>query len=97
MLGTVLKQPADQRDYDVEFDKWLPEDDTITTAVAGEIEADADDESPVVVESVQIDGTTVKVWASGGTTGKTYKVTLTVSTSGGRIKETEFNIRVRDC
>ena len=96
MLGTVTKQPADVRDWDIEFDRWIPDDDTITTAEAIVTEIDAD--TDLVVDSVQIDVANhiVKVWTSGGVTGTTYKITVTAATAGGRIKETEFNIRVRD-
>ena len=92
MLGILLKQPADQRDYDIDFSRWLPDGDTITNA-----QATAAPEGELTVESVQITDQIVKVWASGGNDGDTYTVTVTASTSGGRIKETDFKIRVRDC
>lgn len=95
MLGTTQKQPADQLDYDVDFEKWIPEDDTVTSAIAVASTID-DDATPLVVDSVQLSGTIVKVWLSGGTDGQSYTVTVTASTAGGRIKEEEFKIRVRD-
>lgn len=85
------KQPVDHLDYDVDFSRWLPEDDAITTATAV-----SDAPTDLVVESVQISSPVVKVWVSGGTNGRSYKITVTASTSGGRIKETEFRIRVRE-
>lgn len=92
MLGTVLKQPADQRDYDIDFSRWIPDGDTITNA-----QAVASPAGELVVESIQITDQVVKVWLSAGENGSTYTVTVTASTAGGRIKETEFKIRVRDC
>jgi hypothetical protein len=91
MLWTVPKQPVDHLDYDIDFARWLPEDDTITTATAI-----SDAPTDLVIESVQISSPVVKVWVSGGTDGSTYKITVVASTSGGRIKETEFRIRVRE-
>lgn len=91
MLETKYKQSADQLDYDVDFSAWLPEGDTITTAVASVIIEDE-----LIIQSVQVSDLVVKVWLSGGINGSTYKVTVAASTEGGRIKETEFNLRVKD-
>ena len=37
-----------------------------------------------------------KVWLSGGLHGKTYKVTVTLTTVGGRIKQVEILIKVKE-
>lgn len=92
MLGVQQKQPADLLDYDIDFTRWLTEDDTITTAVVTVSPADE-----LTAQSVFVDSPIVKVWLTGGVDGSTYTVTVTASTAGGRIKETEFRIRVRDC
>jgi len=96
MTTTLTKQPADQRDYDVDFSRWIPDDDTITSATA--VVTAIDPLTDIVVESVQVitADAIVKVWVSGGLTGSTYKITVTASTTGGRIKETEFKLRVKD-
>jgi hypothetical protein len=91
MLPTVSKQPADTLDFDVDFTRWIPDEDDITTAIA--VVSPVDE---LVIDSVQISSPIVKVWTSAGVDGSTYTVTVTASTSGGRIKETEFKIRVRD-
>ena len=92
MLGTLQKRPADELDYDVNFEKWLTPNDTITsvTAIVAPV-------GELVVESTSITGQIVKVWLAGGVLNKTYSVTVTVATSGGRIKQVEFNLRVKDC
>ncbi|MDF3073469.1 MAG: BcepIL02 gp57 [Alphaproteobacteria bacterium] len=94
MPQTFSKQPADQLDYDIDFEQWLSEGDTITsaTAVTGTGEFD------LIVESVSVSASkaVVKVWLSGGADGKTYTITVVTSTAGGRIKETEFKLRVKD-
>lgn len=92
MLGVQQKQPADLLDYDIDFTRWLTEDDTITTAVVTVSPADE-----LTAQSVFVDSPIVKVWLTGGVDGSTYTVTVTASTAGGRIKETDFRIRVRDC
>lgn len=91
MLATITKQPADQLDYDLDYSRWLPDGDAVTMA-----EAVVEPAGELVVDSVQITDQTVKAWVSGGMDGGTYKITVTASTSGGRIKQSEFRIRVRD-
>lgn len=91
MAETRTKQPADVLDYDVSFAHWFPLGDTITTATAT-----VDPEGELSADSVQVSGLVVKVWISGGLDAKTYKVTVRATTAGGRVKETEFKVRVRD-
>lgn len=98
MLGVKIKQPADQLDYDIDYGKWLPDDDEILS-VETRVDPPYDEDTGegVQVDSTRVDSPFVKVWCSGGVNGATYKVTVIVATQGGRIKEEEFRIRVRDC
>ena len=91
MLGTLTKQPADYLDYDVNFEEWLTDDDTIASAGAT-----VEPAGELTIGDVLISSPIVKLWLSGGLDGKTYKITLTATTAFGRVKETEFRIRVRD-
>jgi len=91
MLATFIKQPADQLDYDIDYGRWLPDGDAVTMA-----ETAVEPVGELVIESVQITDRIVKVWLAGGIDGGSYKITVTASTSGGRIKETEFRLRVRN-
>ena len=93
-MDTFTKQVRDQLDYDVDFSVWIPEGDIITTS-----EATLDVTGELVIDATQIDpdtGQIIKVWLSGGVDGKTYTITVVGSTSQGRIKETEFRLRVKD-
>lgn len=89
-MNLFQKQPADQLDYDLDFSDWLPDTDTITgvtaTSSAPELE----------IVSAGVFGTLVKIWVAGGISDITYKVTATVATQEGRIKELEFKIRVKE-
>lgn len=91
-MNLFQKQPADQLDYDLDFSDWLTEDDTINGA-----DAVSSVPEELAIESVSVSGQTVKVWVSGGVDGSTYKITTTVTTALGRIKELDFKIRVKDC
>jgi hypothetical protein len=90
-MNLFYKQPADQLDYDLDFSDWITEGDTITGAVAvSSVPAE------LVIQSVSVSEQIVKVWATGGETGSTYQVTVTVTTDQGRIKELDFKIRVKE-
>lgn len=90
-MNLFQKQPVDQLDYDLDFSDWLTDTDTITGVIA--VSSNPDE---LEVLSVSLIGAFVKIWVSGGLNGETYKVTSTITTSEGRIKELEFKIRVRE-
>ena len=95
-MNLFTKQPADVLDYDLDFSDWLTGSDSITGAVATPSASDPVDPADLIVQSVQIVGQTVKVWVSAGVNGQNYKVTSTITTSEGRVKQLEFKIRVKD-
>lgn len=93
LIATFEKQPADVLDYDIDYATWLPDNDAIAsveTAVtpAGGMEVDL----TLVIEN----NTRVKLWVSGGVTGTTYKVEVTVTTDDGRVKQDEVRFRVKE-
>jgi hypothetical protein len=91
MLGSVRKRDDDRLDYDVDYSKWLTDDDSITGANA------VADSADIVVEGVEIHGVVVKVWLSGGIVGASYSINVTATTTLGRIKEVTFNLRITEC
>lgn len=90
ILGRFIKQPADRLDYDIDYRDWLTDraDTLQSAAVTAEAGISVDDF--VLVSGV------VKVYLSGGTDGQTYKITCTATTTGGRIKQAEISINVKD-
>lgn len=91
MLGSVRKRPDDQLDYDIEFDRWLSDGDSITDATA------VADPTGVSIDRVEVFGTVAKVWISGGLSGASHKINVTASTAQGRVKEVTFNLRIVEC
>lgn len=89
MLGFKRQSVDDRLDYDIDFARWLSEDDTISDATAT---ADGLD-----IEAVQVFGQIVKVWVSGGVAGKSYQVDVTATTADGRVKDECFMIRISEC
>ncbi len=91
IVGTATQQPADRRDYDVGFDQWFPPGDYIVASTIAVLPT-----GPTVTRVFPALGRVVKVWFNGGTTGITYKVTLSATTNDGRIKEVELKIKVKE-
>lgn len=89
ILAKFTKQPSDVLDYDIDFSEWLPEDDDGLTAQVTV-------ESGLTLDSFTIHGAIVKVWLSGGTSGRAYKVTVLLITVDGRSKEAEIVIKVKE-
>lgn len=91
MLGIGQKTPEDRLDFDIDFESWLPDADTIESAVA------VVTSGTVVFDQLNILDAVVKVWLSGGTDGETAEISVTITTAGQRIKEVCFKIRVKGC
>jgi hypothetical protein len=89
-MVTFEKQPADVQDYDVNYNPYLTKfADTGSTVV---VAAD----TGITVAATTLTSGVVKVWLSGGLDGYTYQITTTLTTSGGRVKQHEFAVKVRN-
>jgi hypothetical protein len=90
ILEKWTKQPGETLDFDISFADWLAaRADTIASHTVT-VEAGLTKELSTALNGV------VKVWFSGGTDGQTYKVTVTVTTVGGRVKHAEITIKVKE-
>lgn len=97
ILKTFLKQPKEHKDYDVDYVPWLtPMLDSIQSLdVAVVCITDPSDTTLVVTEAMHtIDR--CKVWVDGGTATYQYKITLKVTTEGGRIDESELIFAIEE-
>jgi hypothetical protein len=92
MIPMFEKQPNDNLDYDVEMASFLPTSDFPLSVVKSVTPAGP------TLGTTNINATTkvLKQWISGGTSGNTYKVTLDITTNEGRIKQVDFNLKVKD-
>lgn len=90
ILEKFIKQPADVQDYDIDFNEWLaafPDTALSHVAVA---------EAGLTLQFSQLLNGVVKVWLSGGADGGKYKVTATLTTTGGRVKQAEIQVSVKE-
>lgn len=91
LLGTVVKQPIDVIDVVVDFTKFFKarQSDSIVSCVSA---ADAG----ITLGTNEISGRRIRQWQSGGADGTSYKVTLTMTSQEGRVKQVEYRVRVRE-
>jgi hypothetical protein len=90
ILGKFIKQPVEVQDYDVDFNEYLTgHSDTAATA---NVVADAG----LTIMTSTLSGGVVKVFLSGGVDGVDYKVSATITTTGGRVKQGDFVVKVRE-
>ena len=90
-MKTYKKQPADVLDYDTNFADWMPAADSISSKTVT-----AETGITIVTSSFNVNTHVVKVWLSGGTDGTSYKITVRIVTVGGRTKERDFRVRVKE-
>lgn len=89
-IATFDKHPDDQLDYDIDFSRWMPDGDNISSAEA------VTQSGTVEVLSVQvIDSLIVKVWLAGGKEGEASVISVKAGSTGGRVKDVNFSLRIR--
>ena len=90
-LSFFIKQPSDVKDYDVEYQDWLAERDTVLDA-----EVVLSPGTSVTLDTFYVVHPRVNVWLSGGVHGETCKVTVTTTTSAGRVRQDEFRVKIKE-
>ena len=95
-LATKKKQPVERLDYDIWYANapdgsvaWLIDSDRILDVVITVSD-------PALEVSLIKFPDHIKLWVEGGMSGETYKITIRITTEGGRVKEDELRIRVKD-
>lgn len=94
IIAKYTKQPADVQDYDIDFQtEFLSGLGDAAPGPAGLVVlADAG----INLDTYSLNNGLVKVWVSGGTDGTSYKVTVTLTSFAGRVKQVEFVIKVKE-
>jgi len=89
----IDKDPQAQLFYTFEWNEWLVSGDSLASAVYS-IAARVNDPSPLVNESSGISGTKTYIELSSGQSGKSYVVTVKVTTADGLIDARNFRVKV---
>ena len=90
ILGKFYKQPGESQDYDISFIDWLAALADTAQSIAVTVD------TGITLGATQLSEGVVKVWLSGGTHGTKYKVTVSITTAAGRVKEDEIVIAVKE-
>ena len=96
ILATYEKQPAEVKDYDIDYREWLVPADDVVQSVTTAVTSATETAPTLVVDSIQMTVYVAKLWISGGTAGTKYKVTVQMETEGGRLDESELVFVVKD-
>lgn len=99
ILDRKEKQPAEIKDYPIDYSTWLAEisgGDTLLSAIATVICLDDTADTALVVDRTVVSNTGLSVWLSAGTANRKYKVTVKATTVGGRVDESEFIVKLKD-
>ena len=89
-LATIRKQPVERFSYTVLYSEALTEGDNLETASA------TVEPAGLIIDNVGVYDPRVKLWVSGGEDGISYKVTLTVNTSDGRVFQDELIFKIKE-
>lgn len=90
VLARFTKQPVEVQDYDIDFTDYLTA--LSDTAVSHVVSV----ETGLTLMASNLTSGIVKVFVSGGVDGNQYKVSATITTAGGRVKQGDIIIKVRE-
>lgn len=88
MLMTFAKDPAADLDYSIDWSVWLGTDTIATSAWSVP--------AGLAFGITASTATTATVWLAGGTAGRTYDVTNTITTAAGRTDQRTIRIAVQE-
>lgn len=96
-IGPFSKDPDEVLDYEFDFDSWLPEGDSVASAVS-----ELNPVSPTTTSTAAIDQTVVAtpvvtLRVSAGSHGDNLDLTVRASTTQGLVKEMCAKLKVRNC
>jgi hypothetical protein len=100
IIGTVIQQPKERLDYDLLYEAFF-----YTYSVSGSPDSIKNDSTGLVASVFPVGATAVvlrlgddraKVWLTGGVSGTTYTVTVTMTSVSTRIKEDEILLIVEE-
>ncbi len=91
----ITKDQEARLTYTFEWNEWLPVGDALSTAVYT-IQTRANDPDPLISVSSGIQGTKTFITLNNGNLGKSYVVTVKVTTTGGLIDARNFRVKIEN-
>lgn len=89
----ITKDPEAQLFYTFDWSDWLVQGDSIATAVYT-VTARVNDPDPIIKVSQGIQGATTYVELKEGQEGKSYVVTVKITTADGLVDRRNFRVKV---
>lgn len=96
IIGKVFKQPVEVQDYDIDFTEWLESVADVAPGPATNNNLTVIAPTGITLVSYTLVSGVVKLWVSGGAHNGIYKLVVTLTSVGGRIKQVELQIKVKD-
>jgi hypothetical protein len=91
----ITKDPEAELIYTFEWNEWLTAGDSLSTAVYT-VQARANDPDPLVRVTSGIQGTKTFIELNNGQVGKSYVVTVKVTTANGLIDARNFRVKIEN-
>lgn len=92
----LCKQPAEKRKFSMNFSQLLATSEIITSIDSVVSETIDGDTSDLTITSPTINGSNIEMFIEGGTSGKSYRVEVTVNTNGSQILQGDGILYVSD-
>jgi hypothetical protein len=96
ILATYEKQPAEYKDYDIDYSQWLTPADDVIASVTASVTSATQATPTLLVDLIQNSVYVTKLWVEGGTVGTKYKITVLMTTDAGRVDESELIFNIKD-
>lgn len=90
-LGSYIKSPNENKQYVIDYSKWLEDGETLVSSVFSVSPAGM----TVGTNVIDGTGTLLSYFVSGGSNGVYYVLTVRVTTNIGQIKEDTVHYNVR--
>jgi|LauGreDrversion2_3_1035106.scaffolds.fasta_scaffold00773_4 hypothetical protein len=91
----ITKDPEAELTYTFEWNEWLPTGDALSTAVYS-IQARVNDPDPLLRVTSGIQGTKTYIELKNGQLGKSYVVTVKVTTTDGLVDARNFRVKIEN-
>lgn len=88
-LITLTKQPGETRTFGMDFSNKMSRNETITS-----VDATVSSPTGVTFVGTSINGKIINVICSGGVNGKTYKISIIVSTDAQQVLENDGLLKI---
>jgi hypothetical protein len=93
-LGKFFKAPADRKRYSIDYSDWLDQSELVQSVTFGVTPSEM---GMLAIDgnSIQPGNTSIVFYASLGNDGSAYKVAVTMTTSGGQVREDTVQYTVK--